>query len=71
MGLAITEQYDYNALSENRYPDRYTTEEWKDRSCFRNFACARCGLVLLLIWFIILITLFYTWTDVEVEQGGI
>lgn len=68
MGLAITEQYDYNALSENRSPDRYTDEEWKDRSWCRNCFCARCGLVLLLVWFIILITLFYAWTDVDIEQ---
>ena len=69
IGFTLTEQYDYEALSEGRTPDRYTRVEWEDRSKFRNFVCARCGLVFLIIWFVTLITLFYTWTDVEVEQG--
>lgn len=69
IGLTISEQYDYNALSEDRTPDRYTTEEWKNRSKFRNFVCARCGLIFLVLWFIFLITLFYCWTDVDIEQN--
>ena len=67
-GFTISEQLDYNALSAGRTPDRYPEEDWKSRGKFRNFMCNRCGLVFLLIWFIILITLFYTWTDVDIEQ---
>mgnify|MGYP002633512626 CR=1 FL=1 len=68
-GLTITEQYDYNATSAGRSPDRYTEEDWKDRSCFRNVLCNRCGLIFLILWFILLFVLFYTWTDVDIEQN--
>jgi len=67
VGFTITEQYDYNALEAGRTPDRYLEEEWKDRSKFRNVVCNRCGLVFLIAWFILLLTLFYVWTDVDVE----
>jgi hypothetical protein len=67
IGLTLTEQYDYNALSAGRTPDRYTRQEWEDRSKFRNFVCARCGLIFLILWFVALIVLFYTYTDVDVE----
>ena len=69
VGLTLSEQYDYNALSADpeRIPDRYTEEEWKDRSKCRNCFCARLGLVLLISWFTFLFCLFYLYTDVEVE----
>ena len=53
IGFTLSEQYDYRALSAGRTPDRYTRREWNDRSAFRNFVCARCGLVFLIIWFLI------------------
>jgi hypothetical protein len=69
IGFTLSEQYDYRALSAGRTPDRYTRREWNDRSAFRNFVCARCGLVFLIIWFLTLILVFYFVTDVNVEQG--
>lgn len=68
IGFTLSEQYDYNALEAGRSPDRYFVREWKERSGFRNFICARCGLVFLIIWFVTLILIFYLYTDVDVEQ---
>jgi len=71
IGLTLTEQYDYNALNAEpvRSPDRYTEREWKDRSCFRNFICARCGLIFLILWIIFLFLMFFLYTNVDVEQN--
>jgi len=71
VGFTFTEQYDYNATSADpaRTPDRFTDEDFKNQSCCRRYACARCGLVFLILWFILLITLFFAWTDVNVEQS--
>lgn len=72
IGLAITEQFDYNALSAEtpRTPDRYTRTEWEERSCFRNFVCARCGLIFTILWFIFLFLMFFLYTNVDVEQNN-
>ena len=71
IGFTLSEQYDYNAVSTDppRTPDRYTDEEWKGPCCFkfRYYLCARCGLIFLIIWFVLLICLFYLYTDVDVE----
>lgn len=67
-GLAITEFIDQGARNRDRKPDRYTEEEWETRSeCCDSFVCRWVGTALLIIWFVLLFTLFYTVVDVNVE----
>ena len=57
IGLAITEQYDIEAIEAGRYPDRFTSRQWHDKRC--KSLCSRCGQVSLATWFTLLALFFW------------
>ena len=71
-GLAITEFQDQAARNRERIPDRFTEEEYKARRpCCNGFVCRWLGTALLISWMVLLITLFYTIVNVDVDQGDV
>jgi len=67
-GFAICEWLDGNARSAERIPDRFTEEEYENKSyCCKCCVLIRCGTIWLFIWLITLLVLFYTVVDVNVE----
>ena len=68
VGLSFAEWYDFTARRKKRIPDRFTENEWvfRDKYC-NNFACNYIFTFLLISYFIAGLTLFYVWTDVNVQ----
>lgn len=64
VGFAISEQYDADARAAERVPDKYTREEYEDKSeccCFFR----RFYLVVSILWFLGLFLYFYLGIDLD------
>ena len=69
-GITLSEQYDLQARNKKRIPDRFTREEYN----YREFLCNNIifnflGHILLTAYFVILLVIFFGYTDVDnIEQ---
>jgi len=66
-GFAISEQYDADARDKDRAPDRFTEEQYRNRSGCCSFFNRFCQ-ILLLLWFVGLFTYFYAIMDLDFED---
>jgi len=66
-GFSLSEQYDADARSKERTPDRFTEEEYASKSaccCFFRRFCQG----LLLLWFVGLFVYFYAFMPIDYEE---
>lgn len=71
VGMTLAEQYDREARSGDRVPDRFTPQQYSRRERFCNyFFCNYLGHLLLGLYFIAGFTVFYMYTDVDIEQDS-
>ena len=64
--IAITEDLDADAYNKERNPDRFTEEEYKNRSgCCKTWVIRRTGQILLTAWLLGLTLYFYIAVDVD------
>ena len=67
-GFAITEALDVSDRNKDMVPRRFTKEQYDKRSsCCKSWCCNYLCWWFLAGWFILLISLFYTVVDVDVE----
>lgn len=68
-GYALTNQYDADARAAERAPDRFTEEQYKNKSgCCKSLPINRLGQILLFIWFAGLFIYFYFIMDISFED---
>mmetsp|Transcript_14800 Transcript_14800/g.25173 ORF Transcript_14800/g.25173 Transcript_14800/m.25173 type:complete len:227 (-) Transcript_14800:75-755(-) len=71
-GFTITDWFDLEARGKGRTPDRFTDEEYENKSCCcRSWCWSFCGLISLVVWLGGLLIIFYVYVDVDIEQGNI
>ena len=65
-GIAITEFQDHTARKNDRIPDRFTEEQYKERSSCRNsWFCNFIGVQLLILWLLSLLVIFFVFIDTD------
>ena len=64
--IAIQEDLDADARNKERTPDRFTDEEYEEKSsCCKTIVCERVGQFFLIAWITTLILYFYICVDVD------